>query len=92
MNDDEELEFQMELVKKGIDEAQLDYAMFAHKSVQCIYEIINQIPNGIQYYLLSDMSNNSKMIVKLVRNIMVQYYELENVRESIISKNEEKDG
>ena len=83
MSEEDELEFQMELIEKTLDMVKLDHVMFSHKAIQCIHELLDQIPVGVQKYLISDITENSKIVISIVKEIMVQYFELENVKDKI---------
>jgi len=81
--EEEEIEFQMNLMDEVFGELKIDYPKFSHAAIKCVHEILDQIPGGIQSFIISDLCSSSKQVLSIVREIMVRYFELENFKDQI---------
>ena len=82
MNEEEKIEFEMDIIDQVFGELKIDYPIFTHAAIRCIYEIIGDMPMGIQSCIYADISQSSKVVISTVKEIMIRYFELENFKQT----------
>lgn len=78
MDEKEIIEYQMDILDQVLGQYKTDYATFSHACVRAIFEMLNEIPIGIQAMIFADLPHQSKKVIEMVQQVFIKYHELEN--------------